>query len=59
VTRVKVEMSVTAPDMATATAAAVETLTTAAALDAGSWDLAGLSAEIRPALVRSVPARRR
>jgi hypothetical protein len=49
VTRLTVDMSVTAPDMATATGAAVAALIAAAAADAGSWDLAGLSAEIRPA----------
>jgi hypothetical protein len=59
VARVKVEMSVTAPEMAAATAAAVETLTTAADADAGSWDMAGLSAEIRSAPVRSATARGR
>jgi hypothetical protein len=55
VTRVKVDMSVTAPDMAAAAGAAVDALTTAAAAGGGSWDLAGLSAEIRPAPVRSAP----
>jgi hypothetical protein len=55
VTRVKVDMSVTAPDMATATGAAVDALTAAAAADAASWDLAGLSAEIRPAPLRPAP----
>jgi hypothetical protein len=54
VTRVKVDMSVTASDMATATGAAVDALTAAAAA-AGSWDLAGLSAEIRPAPLRPAP----
>jgi hypothetical protein len=52
VTRVKVDMSVTSSDMATATGAAVDALTAAAAGDAGSWDLVGLSAEIRPAPLR-------
>jgi hypothetical protein len=58
VTRVTVDMSVTAPDMATATGAAVATVTAliaAAAADAGSWVLAGLSAEIRPAPLPPAP----
>jgi hypothetical protein len=54
VTRVKVDMSGTASDMATATGAAVDALTAAAA-DAGTWDLAGLSAETRPAPLRPAP----
>jgi hypothetical protein len=52
VTRVKVDMSVAAPDMATATGAAVDALTAAAAAEAEHWDLAGLSAEIRAAPLR-------
>lgn len=49
VTRVKAEMTVTAPGMAAALATALDALAEAIGPDAAAWDVRGASAEVRPA----------
>jgi hypothetical protein len=56
-TSVKIAMTVTAPDIPAATALAHEALTTAMRGDEKTWDLDGLTAEIRPAPVRAARSR--